>query len=245
MTDNGKAAFLEMIDVMRDLARNVSELVAEMRSNPLPELPDKGGLRGDDSRRKVRRGRKSLTSYSPEFELFWDAYPKRESKGRAWKYWQRDGLHECLALMLPKIAEQKTTEMWRKDKGQFVPLPATWLNDRGWENETSVEISSPSTTRTCAHESCGNLLGREDHKFCYKHPKGDEMKFKSMTLCPDCSPRDARAAICDFCKHYNFNGDKDGCYVGKGECTHPAHRGPREPVDACRYFYCTHAGGVE
>ena len=62
-----------------------------------------------------------------------------------------------------------------------------------------------------------------------------------MKLCPKCSPRDSRAAICDFCKHYRFNGDAEGTYVGDGRCEHPDHPAPREPDEMCEDFHCSMA----
>jgi len=52
------------------------------------------------------------------------------------------------------------------------------------------------------------------------------------TLCePGCTP------LCDFCKHYNFNGDKLGRYTGNGRCI--LHDEPSEPYDYCEEdFYC-------
>jgi len=29
---------------------------------------------------------------------------------------------------------------WRKDSGQFIPHPATWLNAKGWEDSTVIEL---------------------------------------------------------------------------------------------------------
>jgi hypothetical protein len=40
--------------------------------------------------------------------------------------------------MLAAVAAQATTEQWRKDDGQFIPLPASWLNGRRWEDEAST-----------------------------------------------------------------------------------------------------------
>lgn len=42
--------------------------------------------------------------------------------------------------------------------------------------------------------------------------------------------------LCDFCKHYNFNGDELGCYTGNGQCI--LHNEPAEPCYYCDDFYC-------
>lgn len=32
----------------------------------------------------------------------------------------------------------KKCDQWRKDNGQFIPYPATWLNQERWEDEYGV-----------------------------------------------------------------------------------------------------------
>ena len=38
-------------------------------------------------------------------------------------------------MMINKIMEEKKTEDWMKDGGQYIPHAATWLNGRRWEDE--------------------------------------------------------------------------------------------------------------
>lgn len=84
----------------------------------------------------------SEVTYTPKppqgelFEQFWDAYPKKKSKGAARKAW--DKLHvdsTMLATILQAIERAKQSEDWQKDGGQYIPYPATWLNAEGWEDE--------------------------------------------------------------------------------------------------------------
>lgn len=75
-------------------------------------------------------------------EHFWPAYPKRRSKGRALKAWLKlrpDA--DLTAKMLDAIARQRASPDWRREGGQFVPYPASWLNDRGWENEDGADVA--------------------------------------------------------------------------------------------------------
>lgn len=78
--------------------------------------------------------------YSSDFLTFWSAYPKRKSKGEAWKAWQKirpdSGLLEA---MLEAIRIQTQGAGWMKDGGQYIPYPATWLNQRRWEDEDNAE----------------------------------------------------------------------------------------------------------
>jgi hypothetical protein len=46
-----------------------------------------------------------------------------------------------LDRILDAVERQKQSRAWRKDNGQFIPHPATWLNNRQWED--SVEPNPP------------------------------------------------------------------------------------------------------
>ena len=70
------------------------------------------------------------------FEAFWNNYPKKIGKGaaeRAWKKIPHSKQH--LEKIMGAVAAQSRSEQWLKDGGQFIPHPATWLNQKRWEDE--------------------------------------------------------------------------------------------------------------
>ena len=70
------------------------------------------------------------------FDVFYKAYPKKKSKDSARRRWKAIKPNaELLETMLVAIEQQKKSEQWTKDGGQFIPHPATWLNDGGWKDE--------------------------------------------------------------------------------------------------------------
>lgn len=75
------------------------------------------------------------------FSNFWQAYPKKVGKGaaeKAFKKYKPDDV--LLDAMLNALSVQKQSDQWKKDGGQFIPNPATWLNQKRWEDESpSVE----------------------------------------------------------------------------------------------------------
>jgi len=73
------------------------------------------------------------------FNSFWVAYPKKTGKGAAEKSWNK--FKPPLAIVLTSIAAQKQTAQWSKDNGQFIPNPATWINQKRWEDE-QMEVTS-------------------------------------------------------------------------------------------------------
>ena len=71
------------------------------------------------------------------FDSFWKSYPKKKAKGDAEKAFSKlKPDEELLKTMLDAIEAQSRSPDWRKDGGQFIPYPATWLNQRRWEDET-------------------------------------------------------------------------------------------------------------
>lgn len=54
------------------------------------------------------------------------------------------------------------------------------------------------------------------------------------TLCSD-NPG-ACFIICDFCAHYDFNGDPSGAYTGDGWCRF--HKKDQDPCGGCSDFFC-------
>src|SRR5690606_147377 len=90
--------------------------------NPDSLTPDSGGEREEDYPSKPN-------VHERRFEQFWQVYPKKQNKGTARKAWLKIKPGEDLTeTILASIARHKTCEQWTKNKGQFIPLPATWLN---------------------------------------------------------------------------------------------------------------------
>jgi len=78
------------------------------------------------------------------FEVFWKAYPKKKGKGEALKAFKKIApSEELLQTMLKAIESVKQTEQWKRDNGQFIPYPATWLNQGRWDDENEVEVDKP------------------------------------------------------------------------------------------------------
>lgn len=88
------------------------------------------------------------------FARFWEAYPKKKSKGKAEQWWIRHKPDEALvATILESLERVKRTHDWKKDGGQFIPYPATWLNAKGWEDEVAADapLATPCGWPGCRH----------------------------------------------------------------------------------------------
>ena len=70
------------------------------------------------------------------FDRFYAAYPRKQGKSKAMDAFKKLSPDEALLnAMLSALEVQKTSAQWTKDGGQFIPHPATWLNQRRWEDE--------------------------------------------------------------------------------------------------------------
>jgi hypothetical protein len=79
------------------------------------------------------------------FDQFWAAYPRRVGKQDAQKAWAKVKPDSpCWwRLILKAIENQKQGADWRKDDGQFIPHPATWLRAGRWLDEVRPYVAPP------------------------------------------------------------------------------------------------------
>jgi len=70
------------------------------------------------------------------FDVFWFNYPKKVGKAAALKAWKKiKKPAEVLEMIKNILPEQIESKQWLKEDGQFIPYPATYLNQGRWEDE--------------------------------------------------------------------------------------------------------------
>ena len=75
------------------------------------------------------------------FERFWKEYPRHVAKQDAFKKFEKlNPDDQLLEVMIKAVEQQKKSEQWTKDGGQFIPHPATWINQKRWEDEAPVAV---------------------------------------------------------------------------------------------------------
>lgn len=86
---------------------------------------------------------KSKTDAHPRsFDLFWNAYPKKVGKEAARKAFAK--VKVDTSVLIRAIEQQKNSAQWQKDNGQYIPNPATWLNQGRWEDELTTSPTQVS-----------------------------------------------------------------------------------------------------
>ena len=87
---------------------------------------------------QVSIGKVSQDYNSVDFDLFWESYPKKLNKADAIKAWK--SVKADLQTILDALQWQKDLPDWKKESGQFVPYPASYLRGRRWEDEKPQPI---------------------------------------------------------------------------------------------------------
>lgn len=77
----------------------------------------------------------------PPFDAFWKAYPHKVGKAAARKAWDKLKPKPPLDVVLAAIERAKHTPNWKA--GEFIPNPATWLNQGRWEDEPATPGQKP------------------------------------------------------------------------------------------------------
>ena len=75
------------------------------------------------------------THYPSDFVLFWNSYPKKTGKEAALKAWNKMKFRGDIGHILFAVKQQTASDQWKKDDGQFIPNPATWLNQGRWDDQ--------------------------------------------------------------------------------------------------------------
>jgi len=71
------------------------------------------------------------------FEMFWNVYPKKVGKGLALKTWTK--YKPPITAILLALQWQIESKQWRKQDGDFIPNPTTYLNQERWTDEAPIE----------------------------------------------------------------------------------------------------------
>lgn len=78
----------------------------------------------------------------PGFDRFWSNYPRRVGKKDAIKAWRKANPDESLVdLIVASVERWKRSDQWTKDKGQFIPYPATFLRGERWNDNDLTDVS--------------------------------------------------------------------------------------------------------
>lgn len=73
------------------------------------------------------------------FDRFWAQYPNKTGKDKAREAYAKALKKADAATILEAVVRQSQWPRWTKDGGQYIPNPATWLNQGRWQDELPQE----------------------------------------------------------------------------------------------------------
>jgi hypothetical protein len=123
----------------------------------IPEIPGKNLTEPNLTESKgTEQNRVALMRHDDDtFPAFWLVYPKKKSRATAEKAWRKLAPSpELTQRILDAIAAQRNSPDWLKERGKFIPYPASWLNGRRWEDEPD----DPNQHPVVSEKTAANLV---------------------------------------------------------------------------------------
>lgn len=103
---------------------------------------------------------KRLENAADGFLAFWQAWPKghprKVDKQTCLNRWCKLACAEQKEKIVQMVQWLQTQPDWLKDQGAFIPMPATWLNRRPWD-----EWEPPAPRRDAVQETRAMLAERD------------------------------------------------------------------------------------
>jgi hypothetical protein len=152
-------------DAPPDDATVESQAGANGQAQPIPDQPAPADL-------KPKRDIKPAAADPLDgFEHFYRLYPRRQKRPNAesaWKKLKPDA--ELRETIIAALAKHCLRPDWIKEKGQFVPLPASWLNGRCWEDEIATGDTQSNYTDLDKIDHTEGLVRQPDGTYRVARP---------------------------------------------------------------------------
>ena len=118
--------------------------------NPIQSNPNPNPNPNPNQNPYPTRTRARETDTTDEtFDFFWKEYPKKVAKQDAVKAWKKLKPDDDLVVkVLEGLSRWKESDEWKRNNGQYIPHPATWINGKRWEDEVPVSSGNAGKTST-------------------------------------------------------------------------------------------------
>ena len=104
----------------------------------------------------------------PDFERWWEHYPRKVNKGDArMAWWQTKSIRPSTDLLIRCLIVAKVSPGWLEDAGKWIPHASTYLRNEKWEDAPQVDLD-----------------GVKDGKVWWQSVAGVEAKAKEVGVEP-------------------------------------------------------------
>tara|TARA_R110002020_G_scaffold290954_7_gene506387 strand:+ start:6085 stop:7077 length:993 start_codon:yes stop_codon:yes gene_type:complete len=90
---------------------------------------DADGDANGDENKNTKNIKNTKNTYSVSFGRFWEAYPRKVSKGKAFAAFKKAAKSEDADVIISAASEYSKSSQGR---GMYCPYPASWLNAQRW-----------------------------------------------------------------------------------------------------------------
>jgi hypothetical protein len=149
ISDDTKGAQSAVLDEQKSgaLAEEIGRTAPQSISGGNHKTSSSTRTTGQPQAKTRRRKKAQSIEYTPEFERFWDVYPRKEKKVAAFELWAEFApdaqlVETIVASVRQHIQSAQWSQSLAEDGGKYVPLATTFLNQRRWE-DTPVTKPEP------------------------------------------------------------------------------------------------------
>lgn len=130
-----------------DMFRLINQVGLDLPEREGLDLPEREGLlkENKDKENKAVKTASSTdaTLTASMFEKFWKLYPRKLSKGKALTAWERlcrkpSKERPTWGAVKLALIQQRKTDQWKSK--DFVPHPATWINQKRWLDDPAEMV---------------------------------------------------------------------------------------------------------
>lgn len=154
---------------------NSRRTASEQQVNTPEEILPAGSIQEGKECKEKKTTPSKLDVADQAFDSFWNLYPKKVSKVSARKAWKKVRPAEY-QIVMAGLAAQVSSQGWKKDDGQWVPNPATWLNAERWNDEVKNYDQRPKSggSLSAVEQVRAGIAGREIQR------QGDDPEYSQQ-----------------------------------------------------------------
>ena len=113
-----------------------------------------------------------VEGYSPGFEAFWDAYPRKVAKMTAWHTWVGKNFEPEAATITASLANHPAFDT----DSEFIPHASTYLNNERWNDDAQIHNPRSNKVQREVDRLHIRRLAEEE----YRHQKAEEQVALEM-----------------------------------------------------------------
>lgn len=119
-------------------ANNSNDGQANAKQEPSKPEASEEQVSSNEKEKETKKKLKEMKEKN--FSFFWDAYPNKKAKLKAESSFMKlDLTDDLFKSIMDGLEKHKNSPEWKKDNGQYIPHPSTWINQERWNDEIKTQ----------------------------------------------------------------------------------------------------------